>query len=208
MKPLDACRPFIDALKSSDPTPGGGAVAGLAGALAGALAHMVGSLTVGKKKFAAVEDEMREVMAKLDGIIEDFFALADDDARAFDAYMAAWRLPKGTDEEKAARKEALKGAAFTACDPPLRTVRLTNDLLPLISFVAERGNQHAISDAGAAAILAAAAARTAALNLRINLPSVAQADRPPLEDALSTLLPDVLTRAESLASTVEHRLDT
>ncbi len=207
MNPLDACRPFIESLKSSDPTPGGGAVAGLAGALAGALAHMVGSLTVGKKKFAAVEDAMQQAMAKLDGLIDGFFALADDDARAFDAYMEAWRLPKATDAEKAARKEALKGAALTACDPPLRTIQLTHELIPLIDFVAEKGNRHAVSDAGAAAILSAAAARTAALNVRINLPSVAHADRPPLEDALTHLLPDVLARAEALASSVERRLE-
>ncbi len=206
MNHLDTCRPFLDTLKSSAPTPGGGAVAGLAGALAAALTHMVGSLTVGKKKFAAVESEMTDAMTRLDGIIEGFLALADDDARAFDTYMEAWRLPRTTDEEKTTRKAALRTAALTACDPPLRTVRLTDELLPLIGFVAEKGNPHAVSDAGAAAILAAAAARTAALNIRINLPSVAEADRPPLEEALATLLPQVLARAEELASAVERRL--
>ncbi|MCA9323013.1 MAG: cyclodeaminase/cyclohydrolase family protein [Planctomycetes bacterium] len=199
-------RGFLDELKSSAPTPGGGAVAGLCGALAAALAHMVGSLSVGKKKFAAVEPELRESMGRLDTAIDMFLILADRDARAFDAFMKAWKLPRTNDSEKAARQTAVEGAASSACAPPLDMILLASLLLPEIRLAAERGNPHAVSDAGVAAILVTATVKAAALNVRINLPSLNATDRSARLAQLDDLVPPALDAARALEDEVLARL--
>jgi formiminotetrahydrofolate cyclodeaminase len=174
---LESFRPFLEDLASPSPTPGGGAVAALAGALAAALGHMVGSLTVGKKKYAEVEAPMRGAMGRLHAAIQRFLALADEDARAFDAFMAASRLPKSTPEEAEARRLALEAAALGACEPPLETIEAAAGLLPDLRLAAERGNRHAVSDAGVAALLVTCAAKAAAMNVAINVPALSASGR-------------------------------
>ena len=110
---------FIDALASKAPTPGGGGASACAGALASALASMVGNLTVGKKKYADVEERMQAELVELDDTRARLLALIDEDARAFAPLAAAYGMPKGTDEERAAQSAALQKALVGACEVPL-----------------------------------------------------------------------------------------
>jgi len=198
MESLRAVRPFIEELKSSAPTPGGGAVAGLCGSLAAAAAHMVGSLTIGKKKFADVQHETKGTMARLGVASDRFLFLAEDDARAFDAFMDAWRLPKTTDEEKTHRKTAIQTAALAACTPPLATLRQAQAILSDIDWIAVNGNKNAVSDAGVAAILVGATARSAALNVKINLSSLTPDDQVKVSAELEDLLNSTLEESAAL----------
>ena len=110
---------FIEARASKAPTPGGGGASAYAGALASALASMVGNLTVGKKKYADVEERMQAELVELADTREHLLALIDEDARAFEPLAAAYGMPKGSDEERAAQSAALQAALVDACEVPL-----------------------------------------------------------------------------------------
>lgn len=170
--PLDACDPFVDALASGAPTPGGGSASALAGALGAALAAMLCNLTIGREKHADVEDEMRAVLDDCGRLQKSLQALVRADADAYDGFMSALRLPKATDEEKAARREAMGAAAVRAAEVPLETMRQALEVMELAARAAEKGNPNAASDGGVAALLARTAIRAADLNVRINLPSI------------------------------------
>ena len=154
---------FAEALASDAPTPGGGSASALAGALAAGLVAMVARLTPG---------ELDDVAAEGDALRDELLALVDEDAAAFDAVMASFRLPKETPGEQAARSEAIQAAYRGAVDPPLRVCTRSARILELALRVAERGNPNAVSDAGVAALLAGAALEGAGLNVRINLGSI------------------------------------
>ena len=200
--PFSALTPFLDQLKSDAPTPGGGAVAGLLGALAAALSHMVASLTVNKKKYAEVQGEFQEAMPLMEKCLAGFTQLMLDDVAVFDAYMAALKLPKTSEEEKTRRRAAMQDAAREAARVPMETLELAHQTLPLVELAAQKGNRNAVSDAGMAAILIAAAARSAALNVRINLRAL------PPEEAHRTAerLQDVLTRTLAQAESIEKQV--
>jgi len=160
---------FLDRLASSDAEPGGGAAAALVAAIGAALVSMVASLTVGKEKYAAVQAEMEEAKAKAQGLVRDLAAAIDRDAEAFRKVMAAYRLPRDDDAQKAARKRAIQQALREATVEPARVVRLCGQIADLSRAVMEKGNVGAITDAAIAAVLADAAAASAALNVKINL---------------------------------------
>ncbi len=166
---------FCDRLASADPTPGGGTAAAAAGALGAALVAMVARTTIGKKKFADRQAAMEGIRDEADGLRGDLLALAEADARAFDAVLAAYRLPKGTPEDDARRAAAIQEATRGATAAPLAACRMARRVLGLARQVAAEGNPSAASDAGVAGLLAAAAARGALLNVRINLPQLADA---------------------------------
>lgn len=163
---------FAAELASGSPAPGGGSVAALCGALGAALASMVANLTVGREKYRDSEEAMRRVLSRGDALRADFLALIDEDAAAFDAYMAARKLPRGTDAEKTAREEAVEKATKMATTVPLRTLEACAGLAELAREAALHGNPNALSDAGVAALLAVATAKSAAFNVRINLPGI------------------------------------
>jgi len=163
---------FGEALASSAATPGGGCAAALTGALAAGLAAMVARSTAASDRFADRADEMNTVAAEADGLRAELLGLVDADAGAFDQVMAAFRLPKETPEEQAARSEAIQSGYKAAVDPPLRVCTQSVRVLELAAQVAERGNPNAASDAGVAALLAAAALEGAAMNVEINLGSI------------------------------------
>jgi glutamate formiminotransferase / formiminotetrahydrofolate cyclodeaminase len=169
-------RRFIDVLSTASPTPGGGSVAALCGALGGALAAMVGNLTVGKKGYEAKEPEMRRIAAAGQALKDELFAAVDLDSAAYDGVMEAMRLPKKTPEEEAARKLAVLRANKEATLVPLEVVRAAAKVAELSALVAEHGFKPSLSDAG----VAAASARTAAiggyLNVRINLGQIEDRD--------------------------------
>jgi formiminotetrahydrofolate cyclodeaminase len=159
------------ALASSAPTPGGGSASALSGALAAALVAMVARLTTGEK-FADRAGQMSEVAADADRLRGELVGLADEDAAAFDRVMAAFRLPRETNEQQAVRSEAIQRGYRAAVDPPMRVCMRSLRILELALQLAEEGNPSAVSDAGVAALLAATALEGAALNVEINLGSI------------------------------------
>ena len=168
---------FVEALASGAPTPGGGGAAAYVGALASALASMVGNLTVGKKKYAAVEERMQAELLELADTRLRLLELIDGDAAAFAPLAAAYGLPRGTEEETAARNAAIQEALVEACEAPLAIMDQCLLVIESCSFVAEHGSVMALSDAGAAAALAKAALQAASLNVVINIGSMDDAAR-------------------------------
>lgn len=160
---------FLDALASAEPTPGGGAAAAVTGATAAALISMVCNLTIGRPKFAAVEESLREVLAASEQSRARLLALAEADAQAYGAVAAAYRLPRTNPDERATRAAAIQNALIGAAQPPLETLELGRRLLTLALQTAARGNPTVVSDAGVAAELAVAAVRGSAIMVRANL---------------------------------------
>jgi glutamate formiminotransferase/formiminotetrahydrofolate cyclodeaminase len=167
-----AFRDFRASLASDAPTPGGGTASAAAGAMGASLLSMVLGLTLSKEKFAAVADELRPIADEADRAGARLETLMNEDAASFDAMVAARKLPKETEEEKAARSEAMQAAALHAAEVPMETARCSATLLSRVPLVAEKGNPNAASDAGVAALLLAAAAEGALLNVGINLGSI------------------------------------
>jgi len=163
---------FSEVLASGAPTPGGGSASALSGALAAGLAAMVARTTAASKKFADRAEQMNQVATEADRLRDEFLALVDEDARAFDQVMAAYRMPKETPEQQAARSQAIQQAYRAAVEPPMRVCTRSLRVLELALQVAEQGNPSAASDAGVAALLAATALEGGALNVQINLGSI------------------------------------
>ena len=160
---------FVASVASSNPVPGGGSVAAHAGALGAALAQMVAGLTIGKKKYAAVDAEMKEVALKAAAIGNQLSALVTRDAEAYAQVSEAYKLPKEPADAAARRSEAVTNALLKAAEVPLETARAAVEVAQLAITVAEKGNSNAITDAGVAALLAHASARGAAYNVRVNI---------------------------------------
>jgi formiminotetrahydrofolate cyclodeaminase len=160
---------FLSELASSSPTPGGGSVAALAGALGTALTSMVCNLTIGKKKYAGVEEDMKQILEQSEGLRVKFTALVDKDAAAFSKVMEAFGLPKDTEDQQALRAAAVREATKEATLVPLEVMRYCIDGLALVQQVAQEGNVNSVSDAGTAALMLHAASEAAALNVKINL---------------------------------------
>ncbi len=156
---------FVAAAASSQPTPGGGSVAALAGSLAAALAQMVAGLTAGRKKYAAVDAEAQAVLTEAEKLRLELVKAIDEDAAAFEQVMAAYR---NKELDELARVVAIEQATIGAGDVPLRVARLSRDAANLAQQMAQIGNVNAVSDAAAGAIMAHAAVQAAALNVKIN----------------------------------------
>ena len=163
---------FIDQVASSSPAPGGGSVSAAAGALASALSSMVCRLTIGKKRYKDVEDELKQVLDKAEVIKRQMQEFIVKDAESFDRVMDAFKLPKYTDEEKEKRNVAVQEATKGAIGVPLQVMEKALESLGMIKVVAEKGNPNMISDAGVSSLLARVAAEGAYLNVRINLNSI------------------------------------
>lgn len=159
---------FLETLASSAPTPGGGGAAALCGALGIALGNMVGNLTLGKKKYADVQEDIAELNAKAEALRAGFVALVDADAEAFAPLSRAYSIPK----DDPARDEIMEPALLRAAEAPLEIMRKCAEALELISGYAAKGSALAISDAGCAAALCGAAMEAAALNVKINTKSM------------------------------------
>jgi glutamate formiminotransferase / formiminotetrahydrofolate cyclodeaminase len=198
---------FISSVASSSPTPGGGSVAAHAGALAAALAQMVAGLTAGKKKYASVDAEMKEIGLRASGLANRLSALVARDAEAYSAVAEAYQLPQETDEQKKARSEAVNAALLGAAEVPLETARACAEVAELASAVAARGNQNALTDAGVAALLAAAGCRGAAYNVRVNVSSLEdRTDGEHLAKEAATLVERCRAAAEEVTQRVEAAL--
>jgi glutamate formiminotransferase/formiminotetrahydrofolate cyclodeaminase len=161
---------FVASVSGSAPVPGGGSVSALAGQLAAALAQMVAGLTVGRKKYAAVEEEMTTLALEAAALGGRLGALVQEDADAYALVSAAYKLPG--DGAAGAREEAIQAALVKAAEVPLETARACRDVALLAATCAARGNTNTVSDSGVAALLAEAACRGAAYNVRINVASM------------------------------------
>lgn len=161
---------FLDKLASASPVPGGGGGAALAGALAAALGAMVGNLTIGKEKFAASEAEIIQLLAQLEECRGKCLRLVEEDAKVFAAFMDCYKLPKATDEDKLARSQAISNAAKQAAAVPLEIGRVSLAVLRIAARLVVIGNPNVITDGAVSSLLARAALRSAAYNVRINLP--------------------------------------
>jgi glutamate formiminotransferase/formiminotetrahydrofolate cyclodeaminase len=159
---------LLDAVAAPTPTPGGGSVAALAGALAAALVQMQAGLTVGKPAYAAVEPEMREILQQAESLRGSLAEAAQQDSDAYDAVMQAFAMPKSSVEDKTARSVAIEKAMIHAAAVPIRTARLSVDVLGLARLVAEKGNASCVCDSGVASYMAVAALKGALLNVEIN----------------------------------------
>ena len=163
---------FIDKVISNDPVPGGGSVSALNGALAASLSAMVANLTIGRKKYVEVNDLMQELAARLETAARRLLADVDRDSEAYDRVFSAFKLPKDTDEQKAARSEAIQRETKYAAQVPMEVARAVHDILPHIATVAQRGNSNAVTDACVAMMCARTAVLGALLNVKINLASI------------------------------------
>jgi formiminotetrahydrofolate cyclodeaminase len=163
---------FLDELASSSPAPGGGSVAALAGAIGAALTSMVCNLTIGKKKYADVQEELQAILAESEEVRMTFTGLVEKDTEAFNAVMAAFGMPKNTDEEQKKRAAAIQQATTSATLVPLEVMSLCEQAASLAKGVGEKGSKNSASDAGVAAVMLEAACAGAELNVRINLASL------------------------------------
>jgi glutamate formiminotransferase/formiminotetrahydrofolate cyclodeaminase len=198
---------FVASVASPAPVPGGGSVAAHAGALGAALAQMVAGLTVGKKRYAAVDAEMREIALRAAALVNTLSALVVRDAEAYAEVSAAHKLPQEPEAAAAARSAALTAALLRAAQVPLETARACADVAEIAVAVAARGNTNAASDAGVAALLAEAGCKGAAFNARINV--AALEDRSlgaPLVEEAARLVEATSQRAAEAVARVEAGL--
>ena len=161
---LKSCREFVSLLASDTPAPGGGGAAALVGAIGTALGNMVGALTVGKKKYADVEEKIKCLMSRCDELQTQLLDQVAADAEGFVPLARAYGIP----EDDPNRAETLERATVTACQAPMRIMELCCDSLNVIAVMAEKGSRLAVSDAGCAAALVKAALQAASLNVFIN----------------------------------------
>jgi formiminotetrahydrofolate cyclodeaminase len=171
-----ALNKFLDELASSSPAPGGGSSAALAGAIGAALTSMVCRLTIGKKKYAANEDELKRVLEQSEKLREIFTELIDRDTEAFNKVMEALSLPKDNEGQKQMRAQAIEHSMKEATAVPLEVMKHVVDAIALAKVVAAKGNANSASDAGVSALLLHAAMESAALNVRINLAGIKDAE--------------------------------
>ena len=163
---------FLQSIASSEPTPGGGSVSALCGALSASLGQMVTQLTIGKTKYAEVEDPMKESSKILTSFFEMFVEDIDLDAEAFESVILSFQLPKNTDYEKAERDRLIQESFKIAVRTPMQIAQKAHKIMDIISLVAKHGNQSAVTDACVAMLCARTAVLGAILNVRINLSSI------------------------------------
>ncbi len=203
----NTCKGFVEVLAGSAPAPGGGGASALCGAIGTALGNMVGSLTVGKKKYADVESEIKELMKKADAVQAELLALVDRDAEVFEPLAKAYGMPKATEEERAEKDRVMEAALKAACEVPIAIMRACASGIELCETFAEKGSRLAVSDAGCGAVLCKAALRAASLNVFINTKSMKDRDA---ADAFNkeadSITEEYAKRADAVFSMVESKL--
>ncbi len=192
---METCRKFVEVLASNAPAPGGGGAAALVGAVGTALGNMVGSLTVGKKKYAAVEEEIIALKAKCDKLQKDLLDLVKKDADGFEPLAKAYGIPKDDPN----RDEILEKATIEACAVPMEIMEKCCEALDCIRIFAEKGSRLAVSDAGCGAVCCKAALQSASLNVFINTKSMKTRD---LAEEMNRKANEMLTKYCALADEI------
>lgn len=193
-------RSFVDAVASDSPTPGGGSVAALVGALSAALSSMVASLTLGREKYATVEDDVRELQGQARQVLASLLELASADSAAFEEVMTAYRMPRTTGEETEARRDAIDAALHKAIRVPLEIMASSLDAMRVAHRVAQLGNIKAVSDAGVAGYMGHAAVKSASLNVDVNVPGLRDLEE---GDRYRREAGEMLAQASDLAGRIE-----
>ncbi len=195
---------FVDRLAAAAPTPGGGSAGAYAGAMGAALVAMVSGLTIGKKKYEAVEAEMRTVRAMAEKLREELTQAVDDDAASFETLMTTFKLPKDTDEQKAARSAAIHKATLNAAIVPLHVAERAVKIMELALKCARDANANTTSDAASGFAMARAALTAAAYNVRINIRSLGAAAS--AGDAMLKELADLEIKAEEFEKEIRSAM--
>lgn len=167
---------FIEVLSSAAPVPGGGGASAAVGAFGAALGMMVTNLTIGKKKYADVEEEIKVVRSQLESLRDELMALVDADAEAFEPLSKAYGLPKETEEQKAEKERIMEQALYEASIVPLKIMETVFKSMDLLKVLAEKGSKIAVSDVGVGILFAQAALEGASLNIFINTKLMKQRD--------------------------------
>ncbi len=190
---------FLDEVAAGKPTPGGGSVAAYSAAMGAGLVAMVARLSIGRKKYAEVEEKMKLILDETEALREKLTQAVDEDAASFTAIMQAFKLPKGNDEEKATRSQAIQDATLYASEVPLETAKGAARVMELALEVAKGGNSNAITDGASGAAMARAALTSAGYNVRINLGSLKDKEK-------STELIKELKKLETKANEISVEL--
>ena len=193
------CEEFVEVLASKEPVPGGGGASALVGALGTALGHMVGSLTVGKKKYADVEEDVRALMSRATLLQSELLSLIQKDADAFAPLAKAYGLPKDTPEEQQFKEKVMEAALQTAAAAPLEIMEKCCESLELMKEFAAKGSVLALSDAGVGAAFCRAALEGASLNIFINTKAMKNRE---YAEALNARADQLLKQYTSLADEV------
>ena len=200
-------REFQAALASSSPTPGGGTAAAVSLGQAAALAVMVCDLTLGKEKWEGGWPTAEHVQALAIPMLNRAGVLASEDSDAFDAVMDSFGLPKSTDDEKDARRTAIRSAMMTAASVPFETATLAMNLLQQLPELARLGNANAVTDVGVAGLLASAAAKGAVFNVEINLQSLPDDYATEMRTALPQMKESIRAASREVMDAVRDRMD-
>ncbi len=192
-------RHFMDKLASKSPEPGGGSVAALTGALGAALVSMVSNLTLGKEKYRDVQPQIEQLLKESEKLREEMQGLIQKDTEAYGALSIVYKMPKSTDDEKAARSLKMQEALKEACKVPFEIGLKSLDVARLAERAAAIGNVAAVSDAGVAVLLAQACAQSAALNVKININSIKDES---YNKETWTRMQDVLAKVAALEKSV------
>lgn len=201
------CEQFLAELSTKAPVPGGGGASALVGAIGVALGNMVGSLTTGKKKYAAVEEEIQQLNERAEGLRKQLEALVTADAEVFEPLSKAYGLPKNTPEEMAHKDRVMEEVLGAACAVPMDIMRACCEGIALVEEYAEKGSVMAVSDAGCAAVLCKSALQAASLNVFINTKSMKNRERAEeLNAEAHQMLTEYCPRADIVFETVTKKL--
>ena len=198
-----SCVGFSEILASREPVPGGGGAAALVGALGVALCSMVGNLTVGRKKYAEYENDLKAILVEAEGIRKKLLELIDEDAKAFDPLAKAYSIPKDDPQ----RQEIMEKVLSDACGAPLKMMECCCRAIELLEEMLEKGSVTLVSDVGCGALFSKAALSGASLNIFINTASLSDREKAKQIDAeADAMLKKYLPRAEAVAKEVEYRI--
>ena len=198
---------FLDALASAAPAPGGGSVSALAGALGAALLSMTANLTIGKERYREHEEDVRMALEQSETLRARLTDLINQDVGVYNAVSSAYMLPRGTAEEKKTRQAAIQAATVDATRVPLRMIEACRAVIDLAPTLIEYGNVNLVSDVGVAVLMAEAGARSAALNVEINLAALRDKNlAAELRSEMEQLLDQVSEKKEDLVQQVVRRI--
>ncbi len=198
---------FLTELSSKAPVPGGGGAAGVGGALGAALGQMVMNLTIGKKKYADVEEEMEGLLVTMEQLKKRLIHLADKDGEVFAPLAAAYSLPTGTQKEKAYKEQVMEERLLAASQVPLDIMEAASQVLSILEVLAHKGSRMAVSDVGVGASFARAALLGAVMNVYINTKSMKNRERAEeLNQRADAMVADGAKKADEIYETVLKKL--
>ena len=203
----ESCQSFVEILASKAPVPGGGGASALVGAIGTALGNMVGSLTLGKKKYADVEEDIIALKSRCDNIQDKLLKLVVEDAEVFEPLSKAYGMPKETDEEKEAKAKVMAVVLKEASEVPLKIMECCCESIDIMGQFAEKGSKIAVSDAGVGVIMCKAALKGASLNVFINTKSMADRELAECINKQADNMLDIYTaKADKIYESVLNKL--